>query len=247
MKVIAMGRTADLIFSCAEHKNDEWEIVIVTYGNGKLYAENNIIDFSKNSVYAVPPGVLHKSISKNGFEDTYIRIKELNLPADSITHINPGTEDFVELSKILYRTYYKNNNHYNSSVYTLTDALISLLTDAVNENCIYSFTAAVRDYLNSNFSNTKINSFVISEAFGYNYEYLSRCFKEDFGATPMQFLNLLRIKHAKALLSSRQKYSVEKISIFCGFSDKFYFSRAFKKATGYSPVKYRQINSIHNL
>ncbi len=42
-----MGRTADLIFSCVEHKHDEWEIVIVTYGNGKLYAENNIIDFSK--------------------------------------------------------------------------------------------------------------------------------------------------------------------------------------------------------
>ena len=54
-----------------------------------------------------------------------------------------------------------------------------------------------------------------------------------------EYIINLRIERASELLISTDS-SVSYISAVCGYTDEFYFSRIFKKKTGYSPLMYRR-------
>ena len=67
---------------------------------------------------------------------------------------------------------------------------------------------------------------------------LYRRFHSCFGCTVSQYINKKRIEKATELLR-KGNWSVEDVSQQVGFSDCSYFSRAFKKEIGISPVKYK--------
>jgi len=64
-------------------------------------------------------------------------------------------------------------------------------------------------------------------------------FKSTFGITPNRYLVRLRTEYAKQLLSATD-LSVSDISVICGFSDIYYFSKTFKTETGLTPSHYRR-------
>ena len=64
-------------------------------------------------------------------------------------------------------------------------------------------------------------------------------FKKAFGTSPGDYIINLRIERAGELLITTDS-SVSYISSVCGYSDEFYFSRIFKKKTGFSPLMYRR-------
>jgi AraC-like DNA-binding protein len=73
--------------------------------------------------------------------------------------------------------------------------------------------------------------------------YLSRnvffkWFREQFGITPLDYINQERIKLAKQLLAKPQN-NVHTVSDLCGFSDVNYFVRLFKKMEGITPKAYQ--------
>lgn len=73
--------------------------------------------------------------------------------------------------------------------------------------------------------------------------YLSRnmffkYFKEQFGVSPLEFINKERIKLAKQLLADRRN-NVSSVSLQCGFSDVNYFVRLFRKMEGVTPGTYQ--------
>ena len=65
-----------------------------------------------------------------------------------------------------------------------------------------------------------------------------RSFRRCIGMTPMQYITFIRITRAKELLRSTD-YSIQEISSMVGYENPLYFSRIFKKQTGYSPSEYR--------
>ena len=67
---------------------------------------------------------------------------------------------------------------------------------------------------------------------------LWRWFREQFGVTPLDFINQERIKLAKQLLAKPQN-NVHTVSDLCGFSDVNYFVRLFKKMEGVTPKAYQ--------
>ena len=74
--------------------------------------------------------------------------------------------------------------------------------------------------------------------------YLSRnvffkWFREQFGITPLDYINHQRIKLAKQLLAV-PKNNVHMVSDLCGFSDVNYFVRLFKKMEGITPRAYKE-------
>ncbi len=80
--------------------------------------------------------------------------------------------------------------------------------------------------------------------------YLSRnhffkWFKEQFGVTPVEYINQERIKLAKQMLAERQK-SITTVSALCGFADVNYFVRIFKKLEGITPGTYQACMPQHN-
>ena len=70
-------------------------------------------------------------------------------------------------------------------------------------------------------------------------EYFSKVFKRLTSQTPIEFINSVRLDKAKQLLAS-SSLSVTEIAYRTGFHDGNYFSRLFKKTTGFTPGDYRK-------
>ena len=74
----------------------------------------------------------------------------------------------------------------------------------------------------------------------FSYDYFRRCFKKEFGKSPLEYLTFLRIAKAEELLVQDDFSGVENVAELCGFNDSFYFSTCFKKHVGISPLSYRK-------
>lgn len=64
-------------------------------------------------------------------------------------------------------------------------------------------------------------------------------FRRVTGYAPLRYLNHLRMQQAVQLLNTTN-LCIKEISDQLGFSDQFYFSRAFRKMHGHSPSEHRQ-------
>lgn len=65
-----------------------------------------------------------------------------------------------------------------------------------------------------------------------------RWFREQFGITPVDYINKERIKLAKQLLAQKNS-TITEVSYQCGFADVNYFVRLFKKTEGVTPGAYK--------
>ena len=79
----------------------------------------------------------------------------------------------------------------------------------------------------------------LSEHFHLSEKYISRYFKEHFHLTLSQYVNYLRLSHARHLLETTS-LPITELALQCGFSNVSYFIRTFKKSFGMSPLKYRR-------
>ena len=79
----------------------------------------------------------------------------------------------------------------------------------------------------------------IANVFKIDRRHLAYIFKRYTGMSPLNYLMEYRIGRSKELLR-REEYSITKVAELVGFEDSLYFSRIFKKRTGYSPSAYRE-------
>ena len=70
-------------------------------------------------------------------------------------------------------------------------------------------------------------------------EQLRRLCHRQFGITPMQRVTQLRLRHAATLLAVTEQ-KLENIAQNVGYADRFAFSHAFKRHTGFSPAEFRR-------
>lgn len=70
-------------------------------------------------------------------------------------------------------------------------------------------------------------------------DYLTDCFRQELGLTPMVYLVRCRIRHARALLETTDD-PVTAIALAVGFSDASHFTRTFHREVGVSPRAYRR-------
>jgi signal transduction histidine kinase/DNA-binding LacI/PurR family transcriptional regulator/DNA-binding response OmpR family regulator len=77
----------------------------------------------------------------------------------------------------------------------------------------------------------------IAKSIGVNERYLTHCFRQEVGVTPMGYLNRYRVKVAVDLLDAGKK-SITEIGLEVGFSSSAHFSRVFSQHMGVSPREY---------
>ncbi len=93
-------------------------------------------------------------------------------------------------------------------------------------------------YLQTNFTE-HIETTTLASMCNLSSDRFLHVFKAHIGTSPHQYLLMLRIERAKELLLSRE-LSVSDVASMVGFEDAFYFSRIFKKITGFSPRDFRK-------
>ncbi len=70
-------------------------------------------------------------------------------------------------------------------------------------------------------------------------DYLTECFQQELGVTPMTYLSRCRIRHARELLEVTDQ-PVTSVAMAVGFADVSHFTRTFHRDVGVSPRAYRR-------
>lgn len=88
------------------------------------------------------------------------------------------------------------------------------------------------------FASPQLNIHMLGQLFHMSPTYLGRLFLERTGMKLVDYITEKRIQYACEQLSTTLK-TVKEIAEDAGYSDANYFSRAFRRKTGMSPVEYR--------
>ena len=93
-------------------------------------------------------------------------------------------------------------------------------------------------YIQQNFTR-EISLKEFGNQFHLSEKYISRYFKEHFHITLSQYINHLRLEHARQLLQETT-LPITEVAMQSGYENVSYFIRSFKKMYGMSPLKYRK-------
>ncbi|GKX31988.1 DNA-binding response regulator [Vallitalea longa] len=97
----------------------------------------------------------------------------------------------------------------------------------------------ILDYININYEK-QINLQEIANEFHISYSYLSAYFNNNYKESFNDYLNRVRIQKAKEFLVN-PSIQISYVSELVGYSSPNYFTKVFKKLTGYTPTTYRRM------
>lgn len=94
--------------------------------------------------------------------------------------------------------------------------------------------ARIEEYFSQNIS-TNITLQMLTDKMEVSKVYLCRVFKKHKNMTPIDYFTQLKIARAKQMIQTMPDVPFREIADALGFSDTYYFSKVFKKVTGYPP------------
>ncbi len=135
---------------------------------------------------------------------------------------------------------------------TTTEQILQWLNTLFDGLCSY-FSTQTKDYKNQivintkqyikNNYKTKLTLNEVAAALGISPNYLSHLFRKYSDCGFIDFVNQVKIKEAKKIITQRN-LKVYEIANELGFDNAFYFSKVFKKIEGCSPSEYMNKYSI---
>ncbi len=135
-----------------------------------------------------------------------------------------------------------------SNANTLTESVLLYTLSFIDGGEIERFKKtgdkfdSILDYLNHNFTSNDISLRKVADIFFYTEKHLSHLFVKKTGNKFTQHINTLRVQYAVRLMEEGAT-DLYYIATRCGFSDKFYFAKVFKKIIGKTPTEY--IKKLH--
>ena len=122
--------------------------------------------------------------------------------------------------------------------------LLSFLLSQANKNKLPLINAdnyvdSAVTYIKNNYNDGELNVTTLSQSLGIGRSYFSVIFTEKMGVSPVEYIMQYRINQAKILLE--QGNTVTDTAFNTGFNSSANFSYQFKRMTGISPVKYRNL------
>lgn len=202
--------------------------VVLAYPSTSFYFESK--DNNKNIEYAYISFISDSTldlISKTGFSkmslvqrnvDPFLKEFWMKSLSDSIL----SNLELLTTSVLQYTfAILQKNTTYNYEKYNENDDIALLLKKRIDET----------------YNNPKTNLNSLAHELGYSPNYLSSIFEKKYDVSFSKYINKLRINAAEDLMSKGLK-SIKQISLMCGFSDAFYFSKKFKLHTKKTPSEY---------
>lgn len=226
------------------------EIIYCTKGTGIVMCDSIEYNVNKNDIFVINSASLHAMHSIDDFEYYCLIIDSDFLKTNSINIYEIEFDSLVTSSEVVQLfnnivTSMKTKDKYKiaairADVLKLTVYLARYFSHPVspdksaassNENIKFAI-----DYIKVNFKQ-KITLELTAAEVGISKYHFSREFKKATGMTFVAYVNALRCRHAKKLLS-KNKYTIHDIARKCGFENDSYFSKIFKQETGLRPSEF---------
>jgi AraC family transcriptional regulator len=214
------------------------DVIVTPAGSPKLWQIESAIEYI---AVRVPPSFLEKIVAAAGSE-----IRHLDLVDTFQAH----DRHIEQLATRLLRE--ATNECYGSRIYA--EALATELGVHLLRNyCVATASAAeddrglpihklrqATDYIEANLRRD-LTVLRISDAVAMSTGHFAHAFKATTGVTPHHFVLERRIERAKGLLR-QSALPVAEVACRVGFPNQSYFSAAFRRATGVTPLRFRQGN-----
>ena len=127
---------------------------------------------------------------------------------------------------------------HEKTVSHLLCAILSVLENEQSRERVSPLTAKIVRHIAKHFAE-RITLADIGKLTFFSPVYCDTVFKKDMGVSIIDYLLTQRTEAAKRLLLAGT-YSLSEIAHMAGFEDSNYFSRVFKKRTGYTPTQYKK-------
>ncbi len=151
--------------------------------------------------------------------------------------------EISELMLMLYNTWTQKQKNYSyfciSLLYRIIAETSVILVEGNKKNNIFE----IKKYLELHSTSLDFKMSELYTEFGISHSLLNKLFKENFGMTPVQYVNKKRIEMAMFLLDG-EDYTTAQIAEMCGFSDVKYFYTVFRKVAGDTVNEYKKTKHI---
>ena len=148
-----------------------------------------------------------------------------------------GSFDYSKLSELMQKIHTASHQKYTyaEQQYLFHKLLLSLHQKVPSNALADKLSKFVEENI---MSVTSLSD--LCAAFHYSKNYVERLFQREFGVSPIQYINDMKIKKAMYLLETTSK-PITVISEECGYFDYPYFFKRFVQKTGVSPSEWRKI------
>ncbi len=244
---------------------DYYQFYFTQSGRGQFLLDTETYPFESGMFFLVHPDELHGLSDFTPSEGETVSVFELkffihnqNL-AEELERIRKPVRETADLSaeftKIFREAVQKEDFYEQRLPHLLVAWIYRFINVWKNSTCAadrsdmdpMSPAARIRSYLDLHYMED-ISLDRIAQDMDYSKNYLCRLFREGTGMTITEYLNDIRIFHAKDLLM-KMRYSIAEVSRMCGFHSIYYFNKVFKDSVGIPPGAFRrsEIAGISNL
>lgn len=239
-------------WSCISHAHPHAECFYIMDGRGSFLIEDTEYPIRKDDLILINPNISHieKSSAEEPLECISLGIEGIAFAFENqMEHVifNCQDQDQTPLFYMMTLFYEMEEKQldYEQVCHDLLDALIiqlirrNGLAAEVTPNVQQSLICLkIRRYLDSNYMQ-HITLESLAELFHLNKYYIVHAFTRQFGCSPFNYLNQVRIRISKDLLANTS-YSITEIALSTGFASSSYFSQCFQKTCGMSASAYRR-------
>lgn len=250
------------------HSHPFSELFYVVNGQGSFLAEGSEFYVKRSDMVIINPHVQHteKSLPNAPLDYIVLGIEGLSFSFEKIAAAQAGVS-METASGTVYKYNVANTNVYaylnimleeisrqEENYETVCQNLLEVLLICMLRNDTLSLVpdnnlllnrecTQIKNYLDANYSET-ITLDTLAALTHMNKYYIAHAFTKYAGISPINYLVQKRIQEGKSLLESTS-YSIAQIAAMLGFSSQSYFSQAFRKATGQTPMQYRNVYKGH--
>ncbi len=222
-----------------KRKVKTYELELFTQDGGIANVNNVEYPITKGGVLFIKPGdvrfsILHFKCKFIHFEIVNEELQKCFEKMQTYTETDAYNEIKLQFENIILNCFAENYLQ-RFSAYSELILLLNKLANVVP----YQKTAGKAGRYISDHCLEDLNMKNIAKHLNISISHLHKIFSEEYGIGPIEFLIKKRIEHAKMLLLSTN-LSVSEISAECGYNSQSYFSYAFKKATGLSPLEFKR-------
>ena len=245
------------------HSHPFSELFYVVNGQGAFLAEGSEFPVKRNDMVIINPHVQHTEKSLPGAPLDYIVLgieglsfafekiaaarsgESAQAPSGTVSKYNVSKTNVCTCLNLMLEEVSRQEEDYETVCQNLLEVLLismlrsgSLSVVPDNSRLLNRECTQIKNYLDANYSED-ITLDTLSALTHMNKYYLAHTFTKYMGLSPINYLLQKRIQEGKSLLESTS-YSIAQISDLLGFSSQSYFSQAFRKATGMTPMQYRK-------
>ncbi|WP_294155723.1 response regulator [uncultured Clostridium sp.] len=226
--------------SCFYASNDYTEVSDEKSFNFKSFAE---LMSSLNIVSAFDMLLEHISQVIRHKDSTEFELKNIlqNCTYNAISNLETLNIDHFEINSLKHKFFTEIDQAiYAEDLITICEEIRDTFKELINKHETtfnYHIINKIIQYIQVNYAEP-LTLTDVSKKFNFNYYYLSSYFSSHNQEGFNEFLNKIRIEKACEFL--KQDMSISAVSSMVGYSDQSYFSKVFKKFTGFTPSSYRK-------